>query len=161
MTGKGKAFDKPVINKVHKQAVIAHARLRACDDAPRSDLEAELFALIDASDIATLRAADAKAAVREAATKLARNEDPLGGLWSWGIEVASIHISSNFLPASDLRNVLIDEGVPISVGATTARTDTSSTSPCLQTQTSLPDRHSLSFAVGAGRLWQTRIILSR
>ena len=80
MTGKGKAFDRPVVNKIHKQAVIAAARAAASSDTPRAGVETELYALLADSGLDVQRGGEAKAAIREAVDKLAANDNPLQGL---------------------------------------------------------------------------------
>ena len=81
MPTKGTAFDRPVCNKKFKQAVIVDARLKASTDAPRAGLETELYVLIaESTNLESARAADARAAVREAVNKLEQNENPLAGM---------------------------------------------------------------------------------
>ena len=81
MVNKGKAFDKPGVNKIHRaevRKVAIHLADRSA--ATKSAVQVSLRAIVDGAELSVSRKADAFKAIDEALKKLARNENPLGAL---------------------------------------------------------------------------------
>ena len=82
MVRKGKAFDKPGVNRIHQTEVRRVAvQLADRSAASTSALKVSLRSIVeDAEGLSVSRKGDAFKAIDEALKKLARNEDPLGAL---------------------------------------------------------------------------------